>query len=519
MRRLIVFSLLALAILAFSRAGGEDELVYGEFSAPLSLWPYFSDDPVTLRTLDLYFRPLIYNFSDAYNSPRDYIECLVERIEPDDISWDRLPHLKLTLKEAYWSNGEPLTVDDVVKTFRLLRSRKINTVYKFIVDAISYIKGDGKNIKINFEYPSKSLLSAMNFFVLPARLANPSDYLELSGDQEEVKNWSNGPYVIENVNLPKDITFVENKGYPDVPFIKKVTLKIVPDMNALIDQLAAGKLDMIMDIPPSIVTTRINQRKEQGGVKTRIKALYYIENRFYYIAFNYRKPIFQDVQFRRDLIRALNREELGRVFGAMTEKISGPFVPGSVWSNPAVSFWEYDPNVDLSKYNKYGTIRLVYPALQEYRNLAAGIIVQWRDAGLKNVKRDEVKLKDFWNRLRRGDFDIALLEYVGARNFATLSPLLSCRGSQNFAKFNCYSTFYDKDIADLLEKVEGSEAFDVSSEKRLEYYQKLHKLLHDKEIHLWLFTVQRSVFYDSDLDIPYISPSRPFKSITMWKWK
>ena len=514
MKKLILLVLILSISVSVCAKKEDNSLVYAELGFPLSLWPYFSDDSITLRTLDLYFRPMIYNFTDVKGIYKDYSECLVEEVKPSDINWDNIPNLHLELKEAYWDDNRTkrITADDVIASFELLISEYVDTIYRFVVGAVDYISKsqDGRGVDVVFRYPTRKLLSAMIFFILPAEIIGDFEgYRDLINDNEYITKFSSGPFRVKEVNQDTEIVFVRNKGYPVQPSLREVRMKVVRDADTAINNLVNGKVDMIVDIPPSLATTRI-------GGKKGIESVHYIENRFYYIAFNYRKKKFQDPKFRLDILRALNRQELGRAFGAMVEEITGPFVPDSRWADDTIRPRKYDPTVDLSKYNVEAT--LLAMDLASFRNLASSIEVQLKDAGLK-INTEFKKPDEFWKLLKSGNFDMALLEYVSAKSFAVLSPLLSCGGSQNFGRFNCDNTYMIPEVRDLLDRLEGSRAFELAPEVRMDLYKDLHRILHDTEPYIWLFTVQRSMFYNSDLDIPFVSPSRPFKTIEYWRWK
>ncbi len=525
-RYIILLISLVISYIIFA-AADDNTLIYGELSNPKYLWPYFSDDPVTLRMLDLYFRPLIYNFSDSENAPRDYIEILVERLSPDDIHWERSPHLFLTLRDGVkWKNGRDITPEDVIYTFKLLKRGPVETVYKFVVNTIRDIRSVGdRKIAISFSFPSKSLLSALNFFILPHEVLSKGlmrymryrrDLPSYKGENLDIKKWSNGPYYLSSTS-ENEYQFRINRNYIDLPNIRKIVMKVQPDINALVDNLLAGDFDMIVDIPPSLATAKLDRAPG-------ITAHHFVENRFYYVSFNYRIKEFQNREFRIMLAKALDRKELAKSFGLDVYDISGPFVPGSIWGNEKVKPWDFDPNVRneklLRQFNKRtGSYELLYPPGDpNVEKLAASLAAQWRGAGL-NVKLVMAKrLMDFWRRLRTRKYDMAILEYSAARSFVALKPLLTCSGNQNFSDFNCPGIYVDSDVKDILDKVEGVKSFDVSPEVRLDMYRKLHEILRNREVQLWLFTAQRSIYHKSGLSVGYISPSRPFKTIELWRW-
>ena len=525
----------------------EKVLRYGELGKPRYWWPYFDDSPIAIRTMDLYFETLVEDYSQAQKIYADPPMISTRLVSNDiKIDFERNPQMVLRMsdRDYKWSNGIDISPEDVRFTLMdILGDKSHSTIFNYIADTVYEVSYNRDNLYINFYFPSKYMLSSLEVYVIPAAFSTAYNYWTYAKNKSigELRRWCSGPYipVKEEDTL---VAFEANPNYPLSLNIDRVEMLIRRDAKTLADmfiQSQPGKklenskdrLDIIFEIPMA----GEDKVKQILNIPT-VRTLPSLENRFYYITLNYKKDeIFRDEKFRRLLIRSIDRKTiLQNVFLGEGQLITGPFLPTFQWIDSSIKPWEYDRTGKSQKelYENYGnelagkTWKFIIPRGREdvakiAYTIASNLV---DDTGLGEIgfKISIVSLKteDYYEALRKGDFDIAFTEYAAMKTFVSLKPLLSENGSQNFGGFNSVSTLsYDKELSELLNKVEGVEAFKLDDLEREKIYKKIHRFAHEKEYYLWLFSIQRQTFMYKHVIAPYLDPSRPFKNIDKWDIK
>jgi len=160
---------------------------------------------------------------------------------------------------------------------------------------------------------------------------------------------------------PTDVVFVANTAYsrrpgraaqPSIKEVRFVDISTVPDV---LTEFRAERMHILTD-----VTTAEKKRYEEalpGKVRVVTAAT---NRRVYFLAINHRRPAFQNADFRRGIMHAIDREKiLDEVFRAGEKEahkvLSGPFPP-SCWATPAnttVGATLYKPDVAQSKLRSF----------------------------------------------------------------------------------------------------------------------------------------------------------------------
>ena len=505
-------------------------LIYSEISKPSFWWPYFADDTVTLRTLDLYLETLIEDYSNARavkTSPESFIQRLVDVVYLD---FERSPQIKMRLKEwerYRWSSGEEVSVEDIVFTLNdVLKSGKIATVFTYLADTVKKFYTSGDEIKADFYFPSKYMLSALEFYVLPNVFDSAEDYLEMKyAGIESLRDYCSGPFMpfYEEENR---VYFRANEYYPKPLDIEYVVMDVNSDMKTVIGKFTSRGLDMIMPMENVEISSSIESLRKNPSVLV-VDSL---ENRFYYVAFNYDNPFFTSPRVRRLMMEAIDRREiLQNVFFNRGTIITGPFLPDFPGVDAEIQPIPYNPEEarELESYaGRYrsvvdggNSLVLIFPAEDTNMMKLASLLVKfWKNAGL-NVKMQGISISEYGEALKEGKFDLAIVEYSAMRSFSAVKPLLAPDGSQNYGRYNRRENgTYDPTLNEYLEWVEGPSAFMIDDARRIEIYKTIHRYVHENVVHLWLFTLQRSAFVWKDVvSIPFLVPERPFKNVDMWK--
>ena len=122
------------------------------------------------------------------------------------------------------------------------------------------------------------------------------------------------------------------KGPPE---LEQVFFRVVPDYVTQEVEFRAGSVDSYLALP---------QQAARYRKDARYQAVSTLMNSYSYIAYNLRKPLFQDVRVRRALGMAIDVEELvEHVLYGEGQRISGPYYVNTPYYDHATKPLPYDP--------------------------------------------------------------------------------------------------------------------------------------------------------------------------------
>lgn len=222
-----------------------------------------------------------------------------------------------TLKDgATFTDGTPLTADDVVATFERARTYEANAYLAQIAPVSAVEAVDDATVRFSFTrpYPSfETFLAYPNMAILKASeigadLAIPAVPTFAGAFAVE------GDYFSNKFSLERYTDFVGS-----TPAVKTINVVIVTDANSRIQQVRTGQVDFAVDPLPSQFSSlkgdALPQITESVG--------------FYYLNMNNKGDITADPNVRKAISKAVDRAQLTSVItGGYAEPMSG-FFPAS----------------------------------------------------------------------------------------------------------------------------------------------------------------------------------------------
>ncbi len=169
------------------------------------------------------------------------------------------------LKEGLvWSDGQPLTCDDVAFTWQARMTKDVG-----IVSTTGY--SDIETIEC--PNPTTVVIKFKNFFAPYLTLFDdhifPKHY---AGDPKDMKNWAfnrkplgAGPFKLDEWVADSYITLSRNPNYreKDKPYLDQVVIRIVPSSEVAMQLLASGEVDIVWNNTEA----DIPQLEKMAGVK------------------------------------------------------------------------------------------------------------------------------------------------------------------------------------------------------------------------------------------------------------
>lgn len=260
-----------------------------------------SEDTSTLDTAtvnDDYAENIIIQVYDTLvkrNPDGEIVNSLAESIEnPDPTTYE------IKLRDGVkFSNGDPLTVDDVIFTLkRAAATEKFSSFYGNIIPD-SYEKVDDLTLKFKLAKPDAAFLSSLSH---PAVSILSQKFIE-GGADPNTEMMGTGPFVLDEWVQNDHATFSRNENYwGDMPKISGIEMKVIPEASQRIIELESGGVDLAYKIGPNDLETI------EGN--DDINVLKRLDNSIHFIGFNMSKAPFNNKAAREAMINAIDMNSI-----------------------------------------------------------------------------------------------------------------------------------------------------------------------------------------------------------------
>jgi peptide/nickel transport system substrate-binding protein len=249
--------------------------------------------------------------------------------------------LTFRLREATWSDGRPITAEDVRFTWMAQTSEDVAWVGAEGKEHITDVEViDPRTATFHFDlgYPYQ-LADAVDGGIIPKHV-----FGEIPFDQWASHDWSqvsiaSGPFMLESHRAGVETVLVRNPRYyaEGFPLADRIVVRYVPDIGNLLTQVLSGDIDYVENVPP-----RDASRLAQNPDVTLIPFDY---PSYDYLGWNGNRPPFGDAELRRALALAIDCEALVEDllygFGLVS---NGP-LPSSWWGAARdIAPLPYDPD-------------------------------------------------------------------------------------------------------------------------------------------------------------------------------
>jgi microcin C transport system substrate-binding protein len=294
----------------------------------------------------------------------DYIPSLASHWQ---ISPDKLTYRFRLDPNARFSNGEPVTADDVVASFNFLMDKGLQERMVVFFTAFEKPVAESKYI-VRVHAKELNWQNFMHFSdVLPIL---PSSVLKTIDGARYVKEYNfkmipgSGPYIVTDTDVVKgkSVSLRRRKDYwaedrranVGTGNFDELREIIVRDQNLAFEMFKKGDLD---DYPVNISrqwVQEMNFDKVQQGVILKRKIFNDSPGRIQGLAINTRRPPYDDIRVRQALNYLFNRRELiQRLFFNEYVPLNSFFVR-SVYENKNNPKNEYDPQKALALLGQVG---------------------------------------------------------------------------------------------------------------------------------------------------------------------
>ena len=290
---------------------------------------------------------------DIHPTTLEYIPALASHWQ---ISPDTLQYRFRIDPNARFNDGTPVTSEDVIASWKLHTDKTVQDPLRNAMYA-------------KFEQPvaeSKYIVSVkskepgwIGFYYFTNMLIYPAHVLKSVNGAAYVREWNDkllpgsGPYFVSPADVDKGKTvkikrrpdywaekYRRNVGLNNFDEIREVTVR---DRNLEFEMVKRGDLDFYMVNRAQMWVEELNFDKIQNGVMQKRKVWNHEPQSIQGIAFNTRRPPYNDVRVRKALRHLFNRELMIEKLTYNQYVMQDSMFPFSIYENPNNEKIKYDP--------------------------------------------------------------------------------------------------------------------------------------------------------------------------------
>ena len=461
----------------------KQELVRNNGSEPASLDPHKVESDVEFNIISDLFDGLVSVSPAGEIQPR-----LAEKWEnKDNTVWTF--HLRPGI---IWSDGTPITAEDIVWSWQRLVDPKTASPYASYPGSMRIL--NGTDIAEGKKAPESLGVKAINDSTLEVTLTQPNAaFLAMLAHPSLVPidkvlvgrfgdKWtkpehfvSSGAYKLSQWVVNERIVAVRNPKYWDNEHtvINKVTYLPISSEAADVNRYKAGEIDIVYTVP----INQFAQLKKTLGSELDVSP----QLATYYYQFNTTRPPFNDARVRKALNLALDKDIIAdKVLGQGQRPawlISQPDIGGVKLQNPDYASWPMDKRIAEAKkllveagFNDSHPLsfNLLYNTSESHQRIAIAASSMWKKNLGVEAKLQNQEWKTMLDTMHTHNFDAVRYAWIADYDdAATFLNTFRTGDSQNTTQYS--NPDYDRALVNA--------AKSKTAEERGKFYQQAEDLL------------------------------------------
>ena len=327
---------------------------------------------------------------------------------PDPRTWE------FTLREGLvFSDGTPLTAEDVAATFRSVLDPATKSPHRSGYAYVETVEADGPLlVRFRLKTPFGALPVDATLGVLPSRLL-----AEVEKETVRKRPIGAGPYVVERWDDEDRLVLAPNPRYGgDVPR-HWLEVRTVRDETTRVLELRKGRVDVIFNaVSPALLPAL----REEEVLSVEVGP----GNGVSYLMFNLEDPVTGKPEVRQAIAHALDREALARFKYKGAARPATSLLPPEHWAHePGLPAYGRDlarakalldqaglPDPDGDGPLPRVTLRYKTSTDRFRRSLALVMQAQLAEAGIA-VELSPLEWGTFMTDVKRGNFQLASLKW------------------------------------------------------------------------------------------------------------
>lgn len=309
----------------------------------------------------------------------------------------------------YWSDGQPITLDDVAYTIKVIKHPDVNTVYRANLYAVKF-EQTADSIIFTLPVPYANFPSALNFPPLPSHLLSSISPEKLAEHSFGLKPISSGPFshhATQNFSSGQKIVYLSRNQFyaKPKPLLETFAVHTFATQEEIINALKSGSITATAELSPTDYKSFINTQTYQ-----RQSAL----NSGVFAFLNNTSPVFSSKKHRQALRHGLDLRSL-RAPLEDELPLDYPLLSNQIELKNLPSLGAYDPDTTKKVFSGIKTdtqpVRIATLSSGYFPALAENLKFQLKNLGLESEINTFSSSQEFiLNVIRPRNYDILLHE-------------------------------------------------------------------------------------------------------------
>ena len=369
-------------------------------------------------------------------NPNDMNGYMAGTAESWSISDDGKEYIFNINKNAKWSNGEPVTADDFVWSWKRILTASLGSQYPdmlyYLEGAYEYHNGliddfdqvgvksiDQHTLQVNLKNPTPFFLGLLSHYstwpVHKDTVLKFGDIDNRNGEWTRPGNFvCNGPFQLKTWELNNKIVVEKNPHYYDASMVRLNEIHYYPVSNVMTEDrmFRAGQLHLTSTLPSQKCPIYIEENPN-----LRIDP--YMGTYFYRI--NTENEVLKDIKVRKALAYSIDRQLLVDKVTKCGQIPAYSFTPPGTNGYQPTTEIPFDPvlakslleEAGFSNENPFPKLEILFNTNEDHRKLALAVQQMWQiNLGIE-VELVNQDWKVYLNREMIGDFQISRAGWIG----------------------------------------------------------------------------------------------------------
>ncbi|MBN9243011.1 MAG: ABC transporter substrate-binding protein [Mesorhizobium sp.] len=414
-----------------------------------------------------------------------------------DISADGLTYT-FHLRDAQFSDGSPISADDVVFSLERIHSDK-KSAYPAPLGALDTVSAaDAKTVVVKLKSPFAPFLG--NVEIWNMGIVSKAD-VDKRGEDAFVKEpLTSGPYAVKEWKPNEKLVLEPNKHYWREGYPKSdatVELMEIASPETRQAMLTAGEVDVMRAVP----WAQIDALKKVDTIDMRLEP----STTIYMTLLSEKREPFSNMKARQAAAYAIDNKALTKAITRGYATPANTTLPGSIEFHdndyPGIPYDPAKAKELLAESGMAGKeVKILATADAAAQQMALLLQAQWQAIGFKPVIVN-VDGGAWWDATGKGDYDAAANWWYNE----TPDPDLAVRWAVcGTCGSNSYNTFYENPKVDELVE-EGTKEADPA--KRAAIYKEIQKITTEEVAQIPLYYAPNAVAYSKRLQGIKLTPS------------
>ena len=379
------------ATLATPKRGGT--LKFARNFEPVTLGPFGAADNGTIWTIMMIYDQLV-EYQPGTFTPQP---GLAQSWEFSNGGKEIVFHLR----DAKFSDGSPVTADDVAFSLNRFKDPKVNTLLPFLATSIASVTAaNPKTVVMKLKRVDGAILS--NLTVFPASIT-PKAVVTKLGDKAFAQHpVGSGPFVFQSWARGQNLKMTRNPHYwrTGQPYLDGIEFDFITNDNTRILNLQSGQADVAENIPFSQVDSL-----NKGSTAVEIAPLASIDA----IWLNNNHAPFGDKLVRQALNYATDKNAINRVVYFNHAQVANAIYPFFAYTSKSAHNYPYDINMAKQLLAKSSApkgfdVTILIPSEDQTKAQMMAVVKQlWAQIGV-NVTIQNMETNALFTKYMNGDY-------------------------------------------------------------------------------------------------------------------